>query len=355
MRIQIALVLSLTLACLAAAAQSARAQAMRSDTAVDRSIVNLGMHLFADTRFSSTRNVSCATCHVPSKAFSDGLPVAVGAKGQRGTRNTPSLWNVANLPNQFWDGRRGTLEDQALDPLLNPREHGMADQAALVAIVREDAGYRAEFQSAFGIRVDQITATHIAKALAAFERTLISDSSAFDRYYYHHEKDALSASAIRGLGLFAGRARCANCHTLDGTSAQFTDHRFHSLGVGLEPVMPRLAELTQTIASADPSTLDRLISEDASVAAVGRFVLTKDPRDIGKFRTPSLRNVALTAPYMHDGSVATLEAAIDSEIYYRSFEANRPLILTPHEKADLVAFLKALTSSNALTLSLSPD
>jgi cytochrome c peroxidase len=251
------------------------------------------------------------------------------------------------LPSQFWDGRRATLEEQALDPLLNPREHGIVDQAALLSIVRTDDRYRAEFQSAFDIGAEEISAGHIATALAAFEHTLISDSAAFDRYYYQDRKDALSAAAVRGLNLFRGRARCVTCHAMDGPRSQFTDHQFHSLGISLDAVSPRLAEVTQRVAGADASTLDRLTSEDPDVAALGRFVVTKEPRDIGKFRTPSLRNVALTSPYMHDGSVATLEAALDSEIYYRSLEANRPLILTPAEKSDLIAFMNALTSSNA--------
>jgi cytochrome c peroxidase len=312
-------------------------------------VAALGMRLFADPRLSATRKVSCATCHRAQSAFTDGLPVAIGTNEQRGTRNTPSLWNVAELPTQFWDGRRMSLEEQALDPLLNPREHGMASVSALVAAIRQDASYVAEFGRALNVRADQIRPEHVAAALAAFERTLFSDPSPFDRYFYDKQEDALPAAAIRGLDLFTGRARCASCHVLDGKRARFTDHQFHRLGISFDSVLPKLAELTQRVANADARTLDGLISADADVAALGRFVVTKDPRDIGKFRTPSLRNVVLTAPYMHDGSVATLEDALDAEIYYRSLEQNRPLILTPQEKADLIAFLDALTSPNART------
>lgn len=325
-----------------------------STVSAESSLAALGERLFFDKRLSADGTVSCATCHVPEKAFTDGLPVAVGLSGRRGNRNTPTLWNVGLLPNQFWDGRRATLEQQALDPLLNPREHGIADQASMVAIVRRDPDYREAFRRAVNVDGDGITAQHVVAALAAFERTLLSDRSPFDRYL-EGATDALSAAEVRGLDLFTGRARCASCHVMAASAPQFTDHGFHSLGVGLDALMSRLPELTQRVANADASTLDRLITADAEIAALGRFVLTKDPRDIGKFRTPSLRNVALTAPYMHDGSVATLEAAIDSEIYYRSLEANRPLILTPSEKADLVAFLNALTSSNARTHPLAPS
>jgi cytochrome c peroxidase len=348
----VALILGLSVASsadIASARDAATRPAQRSETDL---LAVLGMRLFADTRLSATRNISCSTCHRAQNAFTDGLPVAIGTNEQRGTRNTPSLWNVSDLPTQFWDGRRASLEEQALDPLLNPREHGMASGDALVAAIRQDASYVSEFERALDIRAEQIKPEHVAAALAAFERTLISDSSPFDRYYYDKQSSAVPAAAIRGFALFTGRARCSTCHTLDRKRAQFTDHQFHQLGISLGSVLPRLAELTERVANADARTLDRLISADADVATLGRFVVTKDPRDIGKFRTPSLRNVALTAPYMHDGSILTLEGALDAEIYYRSLEENRPLILTPAEKVDLVAFLKSLTSPNAGSLSV---
>lgn len=325
--------------------EAARAAA----AAIDQSSApaTLGKLLFADKRLSADGKVSCATCHVPAKALSDGLPVAVGVHGQRGHRNTPSLWNVASLPSQFWDGRRTTLEKQALDPLLNPREHGMQREDAIVSIIRSDAQYRAAFASAFGLSPNEINPKHIAIALATFERTLISNDSPFDRFLYKAESAAMSEAAIRGLDLFRGRAECATCHSVGEREASLTDHQFHSLGVSFETIAPRLADITQRVSAVDGRDLDQLIAADANVAALGRFAVTKDPRDIGKFRTPSLRNVALTAPYMHDGSVPTLEAAIDSEVYYRGLERGRPLILTPREKADLVAFLNALTGSGA--------
>lgn len=309
----------------------------------------IGMHLFTDERLSITRNVSCATCHVPEKAFTDGRTVAVGNLGRRGTRNTPSLWDVGTLPNQFWDGRRTTLEQQAIDPLLNSREHGLPSAQILLETVRADRNYQADFKSAFGITSSEITIQHISQALAAFERMLVSSDSAFDRYQYGGDTTALSESAMRGFRLFDGRAGCANCHILDGARATFTDFKFHFIGVNLAPLLPRLAELAERVAAADRRVLDGLISEDSDIAALGRFVVTKNPQDIGRFRTPSLRNVAVTGPYMHDGSVPTLEMALEFEAYYRGLETNQPLMLTPSERSDLIAFLHSLTSSNALT------
>jgi len=310
-------------------------------------IAQLGLRLFTDTRLSATRKVSCASCHVPKLAFSDGLSVAVGDNAQRGTRNTPSLWNASDLPNVFWDGRRMTLEEQALDPLLNAREHGLADEAQLLAIVRGHPAYVEAFRDAFAVTAERIEPSHVATALAAFQRTLQLDPSPFDQFRQEGQRSALSDAQLRGLKLFKGSAGCAKCHIIDAPNAPLTDHEFHSIGVGLDEILPRLSTLTQQVAAADSRTLDRFIAEDPDIAALGRFVVTKDPRDIGKFRTPSLRNVALTAPYMHDGRLGTLEAAIDYEIYYRSLQADKPLILTPAEKRDLVAFLHALTSPNA--------
>jgi cytochrome c peroxidase len=309
-------------------------------------IAELGSRLFADTRLSSTGDVSCATCHVPELAFSDGLPVAIGVNAQRGTRNTPSLWNVSSLPTQFWDGRRATLETQALDPFLNAREHGLAGEEQLLAAIRRNPAYNEALRAAFEIAPEQLASHHVAVALAAFQRTLQLEPSPFDRHHAGY-RSVLSDAEARGLELFEGRAGCARCHTVEARHAPLTDHQFHSIGVGLDVILPRLAVLTRQVAKADGRTLDRLIAEDPAIAALGRFVVTLDPRDIGKFRTPSLRNVALTAPYMHDGSIATLEAAIEFEVYYRSLQSTHPLILTPAEKADLVAFLRALTSPNA--------
>jgi len=306
----------------------------------------LGRKLFFDTRLSADGKVSCASCHRPDAAFADGRTVAVGVEGRRGTRNTPSLLNAALHASQFWEGRRGSLEEQVLDPLVNPMEHGLPDRKALLELLRRDAAYPEEFRRAFGSDSAGIELDQAAAALAAFVRSLTAEDSPADRFIYRGERDALSEPALRGLQLFRGRAQCAACHTVGERDATFSDDGFHAVGTGLERIAPKLGSLATRVARMSKDEAEALISGDADVAALGRFLVTRDPADIGKFRTPSLRNVALTAPYMHDGSVATLEEAVERELYYRSRLQGRPLVLTPAEKADLVAFLRSLTSSS---------
>jgi cytochrome c peroxidase len=310
--------------------------------------IALGKLIFFDKRLSANGTISCATCHEPRTAFSDRLPVARGIFAQPGTRNTPSLWNVAFATSEFWDGRRASLEDQAADPLLNPREHGLERPETVVALVRSDPSYVKAFALAFDVGPSDIKITLIAAALASFERTLIAGDSAFDRYLYGAEPSALSAEALRGMDLFRGRAGCATCHLIGEHSALLTDNLYHRVGVGASANDSHIAEAAKRVMNATPAQLDRLISGDAEIAALGRFAVTKNPKDIGCFKTPTLRNVALTAPYMHDGGIASLKDAIETEIYYRSAEMDRPLILTPREKADLEAFLNALTSPIAV-------
>lgn len=184
------------------------------------------------------------------------------------------------------------------------------------------------------------------RALAAFERTLIAGQSAVDKYLYDSERTALSDQAARGLLLFRGRAECATCHLIEDTAAPLTDYQFHGVASNIESIGARLPQLAQAVMQADQKTLNSWITMDPDVARLGRFSVTKNPQDIGRFRTPSLRNVALTAPYMHDGSVASLEAAIDFELYYRSLQRGKPLILTPQERNDILALLQQFTSEN---------
>lgn len=308
--------------------------------------IALGQSLFFDKRLSRDGSTSCASCHQPQHAFSDAQPLAKGIAKRVGTRNTPSIINVAFNTSQFWDGRRITLESQALDPLINPNEHGLQDVTAVLNLLRRDRQYIKAFRTAFDIGPNGIRAEHVGQAMASFERSLIAGNSAFDRFAYKNEKSSLSPSAARGLALFQGSAQCANCHTIGKRDALFADNQFHSLSIGLKRIEHRLPEITMRLVQArqQGANLDQTVLSNEDIAELGRFAVTLAPTDIGKFRTPSLRNVALTAPYMHDGSVATLEEAVEMEIYYRSAEAGRPLILTPIEKTDLVEFLKALTS-----------
>lgn len=306
--------------------------------------IALGRALFTDKRLSADGTISCASCHQPERAFTDGLRVARGIREQEGTRNTPTILNAAYSTTQFWDGRRKSLEEQTKDPFINPREHGLNSHSKILGVVTTDAGYARQFREIFGVTGDDVTMERVVKAIASFERSLVAGDSPFDHYFYDRNKDALTREAVRGLEIFQGRGKCAACHTIGTDSATFTDHLFHSLGVGYKRIEARLAKIAEYVAKANGKELDEVVLNKSEVSELGRFVMTLNPADIGRFKTPSLRNVAMTAPYMHDGSVKTLEEAVDLEVYYRSIEGNRPLILTPLEKADLVAFLKSLTS-----------
>jgi len=278
--------------------------------------VALGQQLFFDPRLSADDTVSCATCHDPRKGFSNGERVGIGIRGQRGKRNVPTVLNAALNDFYFWDGRAASLEEQALGPMQSPLEMGQSHKAT-VAKLRGLKGYRAQFARIFG--TEAFTIREVAAAIASFERTLLTGNSPFDRYKFGGEAGALTAAEERGFGLFREKARCVKCHLVDEFSAPFTDNRFHNLGVGTDGPAPD----------------------------VGRFAVSKEPKDRGKFKTPTLRNVSQTAPYMHDGRFATLEEVLD--FYDKGGIRNpnldpdvAPLGLTAAEKADLLAFLRAL-------------
>ena len=317
-------------------------------------LIPLGKRVFFDTRFSADGKISCGKCHLPDSAFSDGRTHSIGHNGAVGTRNTPSLLNVVYSDTLFWDGRATNLETQALAPLTNPLEHAPTSNAAIAEIARGDDTYSRDFATAFNIQPNQITGEMVGQALAAYERTLIAGGSPFDRSEYGHEAHALNAAAARGLELFRGRAKCVSCHTIGSNSALFTDGQFHLSPGGLpSSVTTHLASLARKVMDVanDRSRLEQLVTTDAEIAGLGRFIVTRAPPDIGKFRTPSLRNVALTAPYMHDGSIKTLEEAVDAELYSRTTAMNYPIALTVSERQDLVEFLKSLTSPYAATKS----
>lgn len=305
-------------------------------------LIALGRQLFFDVRLSRTESVSCGTCHQPSQVFTDGRAVAQGAGDRAGTRNTPSLLNTRYLTTFFWDGRRSSLEEQAGDPFINPLEHGLASHEELQNRLRETPTYGDAFRTAFP-RKETLSIDLVTQAIAAYVRTLVSGNSPFDRYLYGGEIQALSPQAARGLILFRGAAECSTCHHIGERDALLTDGQFHRVGVGAQNVQPRLAELVSTVLTR-PGPIDHRIMNDAEFSQLGRFLLTRNPKDIGKFRTPSLRNVAMTAPYMHDGSIATLEEAVDRELYYRGAQHKRPVLLSPTDRAALVEFLKSLTS-----------
>jgi cytochrome c peroxidase len=313
--------------------------------------IALGKRLFEDKRFSGDGTISCAHCHDASKAFADGLATAEGIRKQRGTRNAPTVIDAAYYDSQFWDGRRPSLEEQAKDPFLNPVEQGLTSHEQILEMIRKDASYPGQFRGVFGIEPKDITIDHVVKAIASFERTVISGDSAFDRYLYGGDKTAMSASAIRGLEIFRVKGRCQDCHSLGQTNAIFTDNKFHNVGVGFKLIEPRMRQIASLFRKAkqEGKSMDKSILGDREVSELGRFVVTLELSDIGRFKTPDLRNVAVTAPYMHDGSLKTLEEVV--ELYDKGGESNplldsgiRPLNLSDQEKADLVAFMRSLTS-----------
>lgn len=283
--------------------------------------IALGRRLFYDPRLSADNSIACASCHGHAFAFADPRKVSLGVDGKVGDRNAPTALNAAFHSTQFWDGRAPTLEEQAAGPIANPVEMNQA-HTACASRLNEDPSYVADFTKAFGpgpISMDKIT-----KAIASFERTLVSGNSAFDRYQYGGEKSAMSASAIRGLAIFKDKKKgnCAVCHTMEEKFALFTDGKFHNLGVGLDP--------------------------RGELIDLGRYAHTKAEADRGAFRTPTLRNIARTAPYMHDGSLKTLREVVDfyvgggSSNPYRDPEI-KELELNEQERNDLVAFMQALT------------
>jgi cytochrome c peroxidase len=338
--------------CLSLAVIGARAASIGLPPATAKegspALAALGQQLFSDKRLSVDGTISCATCHIPEKGFTDGLPTAHGLHGSSLTRRTPSLLNVRYASSLFWDGRASDLESQVRAPLLAPAEHGLADERAVGAILRVDPDYARAFGQLFGVAKDRISIREAAVSLAAFERTLVAADSPFDRHQFGHDAQAMSAGAIRGLNLFRGRAQCASCHSIGETSALFTDGQFHSSPLSLSaPTLNALGDLAQKVntlrANGELDALNVLIETNRDAAELGRFVVSLDPKDIGKFKTPSLRNVATTGPYMHNGSVKSLEQAVDLELYSRT-EQRYPLSLTEDERGDLLEFLHALSS-----------
>jgi cytochrome c peroxidase len=304
-----------------------------------RAKIELGRQLYFDTRLSADSTVSCASCHDPAMGYTAHTTTGVGIGGQKGGRNSPVSFNRILSGKQFWDGRVDSLEAQAVGPIANPIEMGFTHEG-VVKRLGEIPVYKKQFDKVFG----ELTIDRVGQAIAAFERTLVTSPSPYD---YHEEllpfatMDAediaedeelaakyaavkaaaeahpMSASAKRGRDLFFGKANCSACHV----GANLADEQYHNLGVGMDKPEPDL----------------------------GRFVVTKDEKDTGAFKTPTVRNVALTAPYMHDGSVATLEEVV--AWYDKGGHPNphlsdkiKPLNLSDEEEADLVEFMKACTS-----------
>ena len=320
--------------------------------------IALGDKLFHDTRFSTTGEVSCATCHVKEKAFTDSpLSVSEGIHKFTGTRNAPTVVNAAYMESQFWDGRSPSLEDQSKQPFINPVEMGLADHQPIIDIVSKDPEYIRQFEQVFGTKADAITIEEVAKAIAAFERTQISGNSPFDRWRYGGEENALTDQQKRGFSIFVNEGRCVSCHVMEETQAVFTDSRFHNIGVGITAIQDQIPALAQEFLKADATAaeVDIKVLTDARTSELGRFAVARTFDGLGAFKTPTLRNIAVTAPYMHDGS---LESLLDVVMHYNNGGVSsvkdrvndflsggiRPLNLTDEQMDDLVAFMESLTS-----------
>jgi cytochrome c peroxidase len=283
--------------------------------------IALGRRLFYDTRLSKDDSLSCASCHRPQAAFADVQERSLGVGGTLGLRNAPTLVNAAYSPTLFWDGRAKSLEGQVAIPIVDPLEMNQSHDAC-IAKLTADPSYTPMFQSAFGS--SDVTMERVQNALASFERTILSGDSPFDEYEYGGHKEALTPAQIRGLAVFTDPAKgnCAACHTIGPHFALFSDGEFHNTGAG--------------------------VGGDGEFTDLGRFRVTLVAADGASFKTPTLRNVALTGPYMHDGKLKTLRDVVDfyagggnSSPYLDKKIA--PLNLTGQEKSDLVEFMKSLT------------
>ncbi|HSF25569.1 MAG TPA: cytochrome c peroxidase [Blastocatellia bacterium] len=317
--------------------------------------VELGRKLFFDTRLSADGTISCATCHDPARAFADGKRVAEGIGGRRGERNSPTLLNAMFNASQFWDGRAGSLEEQAPMPLTNPDEMGNVSHDQVIARLAAVPEYVSEFREAFSASP---SIDLVARAIASFERLLVSGNSPLDRYLAG-DVNALSDPARNGLMLFRSKARCGVCHSFNQAFAAFatfpflTDMNYRNTGVAANyREFDPLGRQAMTAARDESGAALRELAKRERASELGRFVVTGNVLDIGAFRTPSLRNVELTAPYFHDGSVDTLAEVV--RFYVKGGIANPtrdwqldPVALDEAEQRDLVEFLKALTSDDA--------
>jgi len=330
--------------------------------------IALGDKLFNDKRFSATREVACEHCHEVKKAFTDSPlrtseGIKKGGKALTGTRNAPTVVNAAYFDTMFWDGRASSLEDQSQHPFVNPVEMGLKDHQPILKIVRSDPAYVKAFQQVFGKKGAQVTMKEVQQAIAAFERTLIAGDSPFDRYFYGGDAKALTDAQKRGFDLYVNKGRCVSCHLIEQTQALFTDNRFHNVGVGINDIQKDVPELAGAFlqAKATLSEVDKKILADERTSQLGRFAINREFEGLGAFKTPTLRNVAVTPPYMHDGSKKTLR---DVVVHYNNGGVTkegdpvndflsggiRPLNLTDAEIDDLVSFMETLTSPQYASL-----
>jgi cytochrome c peroxidase len=323
-----------------------------ADNPQAREKIELGEKLFFDGRLSADGTVACSTCHDPAHAFTDGRPVSIGIKGRAGERNAPTILNALYNKAQFWDGRAATLEEQAGFPIVNPVEMGQPSLNAAVARIASIPDYDRRFRSVFGRTPN---GPDLTRAIASYERTLVSFDSPFD-HFIAGDKNAIDESAKRGWELFNTRARCNKCHALSEQTHDptfFIDKDFHNIGVGIirHNVVALAVKAQRLVDSKDAKAIDDAAIQ-TEMSVLGRYLVTKKEADIASFKTPTLRNVLITAPYFHDGSQATLWDVVD---HYNKGDGThnpfldpdiQPLALSETDIDDIVAFMASLTSAD---------
>ena len=321
--------------------------------------IHLGRRLFFDRRLSINNTMSCAMCHVPEMAFTHyETQVAMGVEGRVGRRNAPTLLNSAYKTRLFHDGREVSLENQIWGPLLSRHEMANPSVGYVLEKIKKIKDYDGLFEQTFGKR--GVSIETVSMALAQYQRVLVSANSRFDRWYYGKEKTVLTDTEKAGFEIFMGKGQCVSCHLINKKHALFTDNQWHNTGLGFHESMRKTPPTTRVqLAPGLFTELDQEIIQ--SVTAVGRqndlglYEITEDPNDRWKYVTPTLRNISLTQPYMHNGSFSTLEEVI--EFYDRGGIKNellspliRPLGLNSKEKQMLIDFLHTLNGDNIETL-----
>ena len=323
------------------------------DNAVTLAKIDLGRKLFFDRRLSLNKTISCAMCHVPQQGFSSNeMKTAVGIEGRTVNRNSPTIYNVAYHTTLFHDGRETTLEQQVWSPLLAQNEMANPSIGFVLKTIKSSADYAGLFEQAFGKMPGMET---VGMALASYQRTLISANSKFDQWQFGKNNHAMSATEKKGYDIFVGKGGCVNCHVISDKYALFTDNGFHNTGIGFAESMQTTPDKHKiqlapgVFTEVDADIVDSVSESTAN--DLGRYAVTLDPSDRWKYKTPSLRNIALTAPYMHNGSFETLQQVV--AFYNKGGVTNpeidpliKPLKLDATEQANLVAFLRALTGDN---------
>jgi cytochrome c peroxidase len=319
--------------------------------------IALGKKLFYDRRLSLNNTFSCAICHIPEQGFtSNEMATAVGVEGRTVRRNAPTLYNVAYMQKLFHDGRENSLEQQAWSPLLAHNEMANPSIGYVIDKINRSADYRGLFEKTFQRGASMET---VGMALASYQRTLNSADSAFDRWFYRKQQNALTAQAKRGFKLFTGKAGCVACHQIGEKSALLTDQKLHNTGIGFDDSMNKSTDKLKVqvapgvFLDVDSAAVNSVTEPKA--ADLGLYEISQNPADRWKYKTPSLRNISLTAPYMHNGKFATLQQVL--EFYNQGGVQNenrdpllKPLNLSNKEINELIVFLQSLTGSNVTEL-----